>query len=109
VVLLVLDAADGLRPDDQEVVRWLHKTSRETPVLGVVNKVDHPSHSEATAEFYTLGLTLVEVSAEHGIGIEKLLDAIRERVDLPDVEEVERAAGKVRAASSGTAAPSRWR
>lgn len=75
VVLFVLDARQGVTPEDQEVAARLRRSGR--PVLVVANKVDAPSVTPLLASLYSLGLgDPVPVSAEHGRGTGDLLDAV---------------------------------
>lgn len=65
VILMVMDAREGLTPSDIEVVEGLRRAGK--PVLFVINKVDGPKQEAETAEFYALGVDRVHaVSAEHG-------------------------------------------
>jgi len=75
VVLLVVDAHDGLVPEDQAVADVVRRTG--APVLVVANKVDDPAREPAVAEFYALGFgDPLPVSALHGRGVGDLLDAV---------------------------------
>lgn len=75
VVLLVVDAAAGLTPQDEEVAELLRRSSR--PVLLVANKADTPLQQAQAREFHRLGLgEPLPVSALHGMGIGDLLDAV---------------------------------
>jgi len=83
VVLFVVDAAEGLVPQDQEIAGLLHH--RHRPVLLVANKVDSASLALHAYEFHALGLgEPIPVSAVHGLGIGDLLDAIA--AVLPETE-----------------------
>jgi len=74
VILFVVDAQDGVTPEDREVAQRLREGRR--PVLLVVNKADRPDHP-GVYEFYELGLgEPLAVSAVHGLGINDLLDAV---------------------------------
>ena len=81
LILLVVDAQQGLTPIDQELARLLRRSQR--PVLLVVNKIDHPKHEDLDAEFQRLGFEVISISAAHGRGIDSLVTAIEER--LPEV------------------------
>lgn len=75
VILLVVDAQDGLTPIDQELVRILRKS--KTPVVLVINKIDHPKHEDLESDFARLGFAhSVPISAAHGRGISGLLETI---------------------------------
>jgi GTPase len=75
VLVLVLDAAEGVTAVDQDVAELLRRTGK--PVLVAVNKVDSSLRDAALAEGYALGFERVfGVSASHGRGISELLDAV---------------------------------
>lgn len=75
VILFVVDAQDGLTPIDQELARILRKS--KTPVVLVVNKIDHPKHEDLESDFTRLGFANSEpISAAHGRGISGLLERI---------------------------------
>lgn len=75
VVLFMCDAKVGLLPEDREISKLLHKLGK--PVIVVANKVDTKLGKEQETEFQRLGFDdLFSVSAQHGIGIADLLDAI---------------------------------
>lgn len=75
VILFLTDGREGLTPLDQGVAELLRKTTK--PVFVGVNKIDDPSMTNLTAEFYALGLENVyPVSGITGSGTGDLLDAI---------------------------------
>jgi len=75
VILFVVDAPDGLTPIDQELARILRKS--QTPVILVINKIDHPKHEDLESDFARLGFeNSVPISAAHGRGISGLLETI---------------------------------
>ena len=74
VIVLVLDAAEGVTAVDEDVAALLRRTGK--PILVAVNKVDSSLRDSALAEGYALGFEHVfGVSASHGRGIAELLDA----------------------------------
>ncbi len=92
VILFVVDAKEGLTPSDHEVADMLRRCGK--PVLYVVNKVDGTSQETAATEFYALGVEqLYTVSAEHGRGMDDLIDGVIKSLPAPakfdskDVEE----------------------
>jgi GTPase len=87
VVVLVVDAAAGLRPGDSELARELRAAS--TPIVVAANKVDDALQQAGATEFYGLGLgDPVPVSAAHGLGTGDLLDRIAATLaDVPEREE----------------------
>ncbi len=75
ILIFLLDGRSGLTPPDHEVVRLLRGVTK--PVFFAVNKIDTPKAEPLVADFYQLGKDeLYPVSAEHGIGVAELLDAI---------------------------------
>jgi GTP-binding protein len=75
VVLLVVDARDGLVAQDNEIAEMARRA--HVPVLLVANKVDDASWEAAAHEFHALGLgPPFPVSAYHGRGTGDLLDAV---------------------------------
>ena len=78
-VLWVVDGRAGLLPEEQYLARRLR--SMGDRVVLVVNKIDDASRRADAMEFHRLGFSaLYEVSAEHGLGVGDLLDAIVERL-----------------------------
>jgi GTP-binding protein len=74
LLVLVLDAAEGVTAVDEDVAGLLRRTGK--PVLVAVNKVDSSLRDSALAEGYALGFPQVfGVSASHGRGVAELLDA----------------------------------
>jgi GTP-binding protein len=86
VLLLVVDGKEGLTTADQRVWQEVRKSGK--PAVLVVNKGDTRLAQEQFAEFYALGLDRqVLVSAEHGLGIGDLREALLEL--LPEGGEEE--------------------
>ena len=78
----VVDARAGLLPEEQYLGKRLRAISDR--VLLVVNKIDTARHMPQAGEFHKLGFPeLFEVSAEHGLGVAELMDAIAARVPEP--------------------------
>lgn len=79
IICWVVDGRAGLVPEDEFVSGKLRPLSER--VLLVVNKIDSASHIADAMEFYRLGFPhLFETSAEHGLGVAELLDAIVEKL-----------------------------
>ncbi len=75
VVVMLVDAIEGITAADQEVAEILRRTSK--PILVAANKADNEERRTATVEFYGLGIGEVyPVSAMHGSGSGDLLDAV---------------------------------
>lgn len=80
VILLVVDARDGLLPLDREIANLLRRAGRQ--IVLVANKVDGPRQEAAADEFHALGLgEPVTVSAEHKRGIVDLEITVAERLE----------------------------
>ena len=73
-LVLVVDARTGVTPLDAELARLLRRTGK--PLLIAANKVDTGRQEALAASFYELGTTVFPVSAEHGLGVDELLDEV---------------------------------
>jgi GTP-binding protein len=73
-LVLVVDARDGVTPLDAELARRLRRTGK--PLLIAANKVDTGAQESLAAPFYKLATDVYPVSAEHGTGVDDLLDAL---------------------------------
>ncbi|MBE3591109.1 MAG: ribosome biogenesis GTPase Der [Firmicutes bacterium] len=88
VVVFLVDARDGLTPVDQAIADELRRLGR--PVVLAANKAESDRARAASAEFYALGFgEPLPVSAEHGLGIDDLLDAVVERLPPGGAPEAE--------------------
>jgi GTP-binding protein len=88
LVLFVVDGAAGVLSEDRDIAQDLRPSASRTMLI--VNKVDRRDAEESVPEFYELGFErLLPMSAEHGEGLDDLLDAISEVVSLDSVEEEE--------------------
>jgi len=76
-IIMVVDGRAELAGPDLELVRLLRKANR--PLFLAVNKVDSEKQSSLIYDFHRLGVKqMFPISAEHGRGIDDLLDAILE-------------------------------
>lgn len=73
-LVLVVDARAGVTPLDAELARLLRRTGK--PLLIAANKVDTGRQEALAAAFYELGTAVFPVSAEHGLGVDELLDEV---------------------------------
>ena len=74
-VILVVDGRSELVAPDLELARRLMRTGK--PLFLAVNKIDTDKQQSLPAEFHRLGIrNLFPVSAEHGRGVDELLDAV---------------------------------
>ena len=85
VVVLVVDAAAGLTPADQEVVAGVRRVGK--PVVVAANKSDRTAGAVGADEFTVLGFDVVGISAEHGRGIGDLWDALEPFLPPPEESE----------------------
>jgi GTP-binding protein len=85
-VVQVVDGRTGPIPLDAELAQLLRRAGK--PPLLAVNKVDSPQQAQLAAPFYELGSDVFPISAEHGFGVDVLLDAITR--DMPAGESVAR-------------------
>ena len=85
VLVLVVDARAGVQPLDAALAQLLRRTGK--PLIIAANKVDTAAHSTLAADFYSLGDRVVGISAEHGYGVDDLLDEITR--DFPRAEAAE--------------------
>ncbi len=75
IIVFVVDSQAGLTPLDQEIARILRTSGKR--VIVAVNKIDVPAHASRSAEFHRLGFKdVVEISAEHGYGMDELVSIL---------------------------------
>lgn len=91
-LLLVVDARAGVAPLDAELSRLLRRTGK--PLAIVANKVDSQMQESLAAAFYELSNEVFPVSAEHGYGIDTMLDVLAARVGAASASAEEPAAEK---------------
>jgi GTP-binding protein len=76
LVLFVIDARAGVTPADEHFARFLRASGR--PVVLLANKAESRAGEVGAFEAYSLGLgEPILISAEHGIGIADVYDAVR--------------------------------
>jgi GTP-binding protein len=90
VVVLMVDAAQGVTAADQEIAEILRKARK--PILIAANKADNEKRRAEAVEFYGLGVgeEVYPISALHGTGTGDLLDGIVEafgRAPVQDLDE----------------------
>jgi GTP-binding protein len=78
-IIMVIDGRTELAGPDLGLVRLLRKANR--PLFLAVNKVDSEKQSSLINDFHRLGVQkMFPISAEHGRGIDDLLDAVVENL-----------------------------
>jgi GTPase len=85
LLVLVVDSTAGLTPLDQELARLLRTTGK--PFVVAVNKVDSTLQEVNAGPFHALGVPVFPIAAEHGIGVDDLLDAALEEIQGNSAEE----------------------
>src|SRR5216683_697778 len=93
-VIMVVDGRSELAAPDLELARLLIRSGKS--LFLAVNKMDSGKQKGLAEEFHRLGIRkLFPISAEHGRGVDDLLDAVLEI--LPPGQEKTEAAAEVRA------------
>jgi GTP-binding protein len=72
LLVLVVDSQSGLTPLDEELARLLRTTGK--PFVIAVNKIDSASQEPNAAAFHRIGVPIFPIAAEHGTGVDDLLD-----------------------------------
>src|SRR5229473_3516371 len=72
LLVLVVDSRAGLTPLDEELAQMLRGTGK--PFVIAVNKVDAVGQESQAAEFHKFGVKIFPIAAEHGTGVDDLLD-----------------------------------
>src|ERR1700693_351466 len=85
LLVLVVDTHAGITPLDQELARLLRTTGK--PFVIAANKVDARSQEANVGSFHSMGVPVFPIAAEHGTGIDDLLDAALAQVEV--VESIE--------------------
>lgn len=82
-IVMVVDGRSELTAPDMELARLLRKTGR--PLFLAVNKADSEKQASIVDDFHGLGINRIfAISAEHGRGIDDLLDAVLEVLPTTD-------------------------
>lgn len=75
VLVFVVDARDGLLPQDHVILGELRRSGK--PIIAAVNKIDGLDEQAALAEFAAFGMaTTLPISAAHGRGTDELIRAV---------------------------------
>jgi len=98
IVILVVAADDGVKPQTEEAI--LHARAAGVPMVVAVNKMDKPeadpdrvrnelATKEVVPEDWGGDTLFVNVSAQTGEGIDKLLEAILLQAELQDLKAID--------------------
>jgi GTP-binding protein len=75
VVLLIVDAREGLNATDEMLASQLRQRNKQFVV--VANKIDGLNEEVATSDFYALGVdTLHAIAASHGRGVSRMIETV---------------------------------
>jgi GTPase len=86
VVLLVVDAREGITEPDKHFAGWLRRSGK--PVVLVANKAEARAEIGAVGEAYALGLgDPVPLSAAHGEGFAELYERLRDHAPRAEEED----------------------
>ncbi|MFP6825949.1 MAG: ribosome biogenesis GTPase Der [Pseudohongiellaceae bacterium] len=84
ICLFLVDAKDGLTPDDNKIADYLRKNNKNSYML--VNKIDGLDPDQAMADFYSLGMAdLFPITATQGRGVSNMLARVLK--DFSDEDE----------------------
>jgi GTP-binding protein len=101
VIVMVVDGRAEIAGPDLELVRLLRKAGR--PLFLAVNKADSEKQGNIVDEFHRLGIKqMFPVSAEHGRGIDDLLDAVLEILPNEEMSTAEHAEVSEQGIAGGT-------
>ena len=97
VCVIVVDAREGATPLDTEVIGRVRESG--VPCMIAANKCDTADDDWRAEEFARFGLPVFAISAEHGRGVQELVDAFVAK--LPPTQSDESAARPLRVAVVG--------
>jgi GTP-binding protein len=99
-VLFLVDVQQGRTGADESIARHLRKLGK--PLTLVINKSEGRPHAQAAADFYALGFgEPLTISAEHGQGVNVLLQQILDKLPAVEPEARTEDDGTVRVAIVG--------
>ena len=97
VCVIVVDTREGITPLDSEVIKRVRESG--VPCVIAANKCDKPEDDWRAAEFERFGLPVYATSAEHGRGVDSLVEFVVSR--LPPSQPDESASRPLRVAVVG--------
>ncbi|BDU21968.1 ribosome biogenesis GTPase Der [Dyella sp. GSA-30] len=100
VLVFVVDARDGLLPQDRSILDELRRSGK--PIIAAVNKTDGLDIQTSLSEFSVFGIgTTLPLSAAHNRGTEELIEATLPLLPPESEEAVEGEDGSIRVAIVG--------
>jgi GTP-binding protein len=86
ILLFVVDAKQGLMPDDYQIADQLRQTTK--PTFLVVNKSENMDEEVAKADFFSLGFQHVNaIASAHNRGVKKLLATLLPLIKTQELAE----------------------
>ncbi len=87
-IILLVDGRSEITGPDRDLARMLLRLGK--PVSLAVNKADSGDREDLAHDFYSLGIRdIFPVSAEHGIGIDALVEHVTAGFDVSPQEEID--------------------
>ncbi len=87
VIVLLLDVTD-VTPEDETLMEALRPYAKK--ILLAINKIDTPQRDDLLWNFYSYGYDkIVGLSAEHGLGIDILEEALEDLIDFSEYDGIE--------------------
>jgi GTPase len=99
LLVLVVDGHAGITPLDEELARLLRASGK--PFVIAVNKIDAVSQEANAAAFHRIGAPVFPIAAEHGTGVDDLLDCALAEVSVAGDAEPEKQQDTVEVAIIG--------
>src|SRR5215471_11593794 len=96
-IIFLVDGRSEIAGSDRDLAQMLKRLGK--PVSVAVNKIDTSKALDLTHEFYELGIPdIFPVSAEHGTGVDALLDRVTESFSQQNGDEPEAGTAEEQAA-----------
>ena len=88
VCVIVVDSREGVTPLDAEVIKRVRESG--VPCVIAANKCDTADDDWRSAEFERFGLPVFATSAEHGRGVDRLMEDVIGRLPPAEADESEK-------------------
>jgi len=99
-VIFLVDGRSEISGADRDLAQLLRKLGK--PVALAVNKIDSAARESLTHDFYSLGIAkMFPVSAEHGLGVDALLEEVVQHLGEADETEQPDRAPQIKVAIIG--------
>src|SRR5580692_5537416 len=99
-IIFLVDGRSEITGSDRDLARMLLRLGK--PISLAVNKADTHAREDLALDFYSLGIhDIFPVSAEHGIGVDALVDHVTAGFDEPSADTAEAPAESIKVAIIG--------